>query len=106
MNPVQVFGLAALALIGLGVYGTLAGERLLSRILTFNVFASGIFLLLIVLARRAPDGAPDPLPHALVLTGIVVAVSATALALKLQTGVLRDGSGDRCAQDRGRKRID
>ena len=42
-----------------------------------------LFLLLIAVAYRGLDQAPDPLPHALVLTGIVVAFSATALALAL-----------------------
>ena len=44
---------------------------------------TGVFMLLISIAYRGPDVAPDPIPHALVLTGIVVAVSATALALAL-----------------------
>ncbi len=53
---------------------------------------SGVFLLLAGLARRVPDGAPDPVPHAMVITGIVVAVAATALALVLLLR-LRDASG-------------
>jgi len=44
---------------------------------------AGVFMLLIAVAYRGPGLPPDPLPHALVLTGIVVAVSATALALAL-----------------------
>jgi multicomponent Na+:H+ antiporter subunit C len=39
--------------------------------------------LFVAIAYRGPAQAPDALPHALVLTGIVVAVSATALALAL-----------------------
>jgi multicomponent Na+:H+ antiporter subunit C len=34
-------------------------------------------------AYRNRAEAPDPVPHAMVLTGIVVAVSATAFALSL-----------------------
>jgi len=44
---------------------------------------AGVFMLLIAVAYRGPGLPPDPVPHALVLTGIVVAVSATALALAL-----------------------
>jgi multicomponent Na+:H+ antiporter subunit C len=39
--------------------------------------------VLVAVAYRGLEKAPDPIPHALVLTGIVVAVSATALALTL-----------------------
>lgn len=42
---------------------------------------AGVFHVLIAVAYRGLDTPPDPVPHALVLTGIVVAVSATALAL-------------------------
>jgi multicomponent Na+:H+ antiporter subunit C len=42
---------------------------------------SGIFLVLVGLAQR--QNVPDPVPQAMVLTGIVVAVAATALALAL-----------------------
>ncbi len=42
---------------------------------------SGAFLVLVGLAQRA--GMADPVPQAMVLTGIVVSVAATALALAL-----------------------
>jgi len=44
---------------------------------------SGVFLMLVALGGRTPGNVPDPVPHAMVITGIVVAVSATALALAL-----------------------
>jgi multicomponent Na+:H+ antiporter subunit C len=44
---------------------------------------AGVFHVLIAVAYRGIETIPDPVPHALVLTGIVVAVSATALALTL-----------------------
>ncbi|HSO81422.1 NADH-quinone oxidoreductase subunit K, partial [Thiocapsa sp.] len=57
--------------------------HLLRKILAFNVMGSGVFLVLAGLAGRTPSGIPDPVPHAMVITGIVVAVAATALALSL-----------------------
>ena len=51
--------------------------------LAINVCGAGVFLVFVALAYRGPGLAPDPVPHALVLTGIVVAVSATALAVAL-----------------------
>ena len=58
---------------------------MLRRLLGLNVLGSGVFMMLVALASRTTDIAtrPDPVPHAMVLTGIVVAVSATALALAL-----------------------
>jgi multicomponent Na+:H+ antiporter subunit C len=44
---------------------------------------TGIFLFLVAAAARNGLENPDPVPHAMVLTGIVVAVSATALGLAL-----------------------
>ena len=56
-------------------------NNLLRRILAFNLMGSGIFLVLVGLAQRQDH--VDPVPQAMVLTGIVVAVAATALALAL-----------------------
>ena len=61
--------------------GVILLDHLLRRILAFNLMGSGVFLVLIGLAQRG--GVPDPVPQAMVLTGIVVAVAATALALTL-----------------------
>jgi multicomponent Na+:H+ antiporter subunit C len=52
---------------------------------------SGIFLVLVGLGQRT--GIPDPVPQAMVLTGIVVAIAATALALALARRLL-DLSGE------------
>jgi multicomponent Na+:H+ antiporter subunit C len=76
------FALAGGLLFALGLHALLVRARLLRKVLAVNVAGTGVFLLLVAAAHRA-DGAPDPVPHALVLTGIVVAVSATALALAL-----------------------
>lgn len=58
----------------------LVGSRL-RRILALNVASNGTFLVLVGLAHRS--GETDPVPQAMVLTGIVVTVAATALALAL-----------------------
>jgi len=46
---------------------------------------SGVFLVMIALAARHDPS--DPLLVALVVTGLVVAVSATALALRLSSAL-------------------
>jgi len=76
-----MFAFAGAALFAMGVSGVLLMDNLLRRILAFNLMGSGAFLVLVGLAQR--NGVADPVPQAMVLTGIVVAVAATALALAL-----------------------
>ncbi len=78
-----IFAFTGIALFVLGLRGALLHPALIGRVLAINISGAGLFLLLVSLAYRGPFSQPDPLPHALVLTGIVVAVSATALALAL-----------------------
>ncbi len=61
----------------------LAHRHLLRKILAINVMGSGVFLVLAAMATRDGIAIPDPVPHAMIITGIVVAVAATALALVL-----------------------
>ncbi len=78
-----LYALTGCLLVALGLRGALLQAALLQRIVAINVMGTGVFMLLIAVAYRGPGLAPDPIPHALVLTGIVVAVSATALALAM-----------------------
>ncbi len=81
MTSGLLFALVGVALFALGVAGVVLIAQLLRRILAFNLMGSGAFLVLVGLAQRSD--VPDPVPQAMVLTGIVVAVAATALALAL-----------------------
>ncbi len=83
MNPALLYALAGVALFCLSLYAVIVQQHLLRKILALNIMGSGVFLVLVAMAGRNPGSPPDPVPHALVLTGIVVAVSATALALAL-----------------------
>lgn len=94
----QLYALAGIWIAVLGLRGVLVGTDDFRRILAANLFSSGVFLLLVSLAGREPDAPPDPIPHGMILTGIVVAVSATALMLAL-LGRLRDL--DRTPQEPG-----
>lgn len=84
---IPVFALTGAALIGIGMYGLIVNRHFLRQILAFNIIGSGIFLLLGAAARR---GIIDPVPHALIITGIVVALSATALATMLAIRLYED----------------
>ena len=85
MTAGTLFGLCAAALIGLGLHGLIVNPQPLRKILAFNVIGSGVFLLFGAIARRgaAAGMGGDPVPQALLITGIVVAFSATALAVAL-----------------------
>lgn len=82
MSGAGVYALAGVALVGLGLYGLSVQAHLLRKLLAVNILGSGVFLVLVSLGSR-PGAPPDPVPHAMVITGIVVAVSATALGLVL-----------------------
>jgi len=79
----RIFLLAGAALFVIGFYSLLAQAHLLRRIMALNVMGSGVFLVFIALGAKTPGAIPDPVPHAMVLTGIVVSVCATGLALAL-----------------------
>jgi len=85
MNTATLFGLCAALLVGLGLFGLIVNPQPLRKILAFNVMGSGVFLLFGVFAQRgaAAGFGGDPVPQALLITGIVVAFSATALAVAL-----------------------
>jgi len=85
MSATTVFGLYAAAAVGLGLYGLIVNPHPLRKMLAFNLLGSGAFLFFGVIARRGAVLAfgSDPVPQALVITGIVVAFSATALAVAL-----------------------
>ena len=91
MSGPTLYGLCAAALIGAGLYGFICQPGVLRKILAFNLIGSGVFLLFGVISRRGggvlalADGGSDgdPVPQALIITGLVVAFAATAIAVAL-----------------------
>jgi multicomponent Na+:H+ antiporter subunit C len=79
----MLYLLAAAGLFAIGFFGLMTADHVLRRILSVNVMGTGVFVVLIAIAARTPGSVPDPVPHAMVLTGIVVAVCGTGLALVL-----------------------
>lgn len=102
MTNAFLYALAGSGLFVLGLHALVMHAHVLRKILAINVMGSGVFLILVALARRSGETTADPVPHAMVITGIVVAVSATALALALMLklaeksgqAVLPDKHGD------------
>lgn len=82
-----------ISLMMIGFYAMIAKENLIKKIIGLNIFQTAVFLFYISMAKVEGGTAPilwgnaviydNPLPHTLMLTGIVVSVSTTAVALAL-----------------------
>lgn len=86
---------ASLILFGIGCFTVLTHSNLLKKVIGINIMESSIFLIFIAAGNIRGGAVPitsstgedlmyiNPLPSALILTGIVVSVSVTAFALAL-----------------------
>lgn len=85
MTIATLYGLGGAVAIGLGLYGLMLNPRPLRRTLAANLVSGGVFLIFGVVARRGqvPGLGNDPVPEAVVITGMVVAFAATTLAIAL-----------------------
>lgn len=92
MTQVLFYLILGVALWVLGLHGLIRLHQPIRRIISVNIMGSGVFMVMVALARRSED--PDPVMHALVVTGLVVAISATAFALRLAV------AGQRPEEDR------
>ena len=82
-------------LLAIGLYGMLGKRNLLKKLIGMNIFQTAIFLFFIEGATKSGGTVPvvdeligieaakyiNPLPHVLILTGIVVGLSLTGVAL-------------------------
>ena len=84
---------AAVVLFGIGIYTILCDPNLVKKIIGANIMSSAAFLLFVAAGNVRGGIAPivtgkpgvyvNPIPAALILTGIVVSLSVTAFALAL-----------------------
>lgn len=81
MVSLRLLSLAAVVVVVVGLAGVLLRREPLARLIAVNVMGTGAFLLFGGIAARDPEG--DPVPHAMILTGIVVTVAATGAATAL-----------------------
>ena len=89
------FAVTAVILFGIGFMNLLLQQNLLKKVVGFNIMDSAVFLLLASLGYIDGGTAPivgdqgfdplyiNPIPSGLVLTGIVVSVSVSAVMLSL-----------------------
>lgn len=81
MESEFAYAVMSVALVALGFYGLVVRPHMIRKLLAVNVLGSGAFALFLAMAARGAR--TDPVVQAMVLTGIVVAISATALGLVL-----------------------
>lgn len=76
-----LYTLLSALLVAMALVSVFTARHLIRRLLALNILSSAVFLLLVLTAHTTVG--IDPVPHALVLTGIVVSVSTTAVVLAL-----------------------
>ncbi len=93
LNHINYIGAAAIFVIGL--YTVLTHENLIKRVIGINIMYTAVFLFFLSIGYINNANPPiinleqtgliyiNPVPSALILTGIVVSVSVTAFSLSL-----------------------
>ena len=85
---------ASVVLFLIGLYAVIAKKNLVKKLIGLNIMETAVFAFIVATGMVTGGDAPivgadarppfaNPLPQALILTGIVVAVSTTAVALGL-----------------------
>jgi multicomponent Na+:H+ antiporter subunit C len=87
MNSGAFYLIVGFAVFLIGLHGLLVLRDNLRRVIAVNLMGAGVFLVLVALATRTDP--VDPVLQALAVTGLVVAISATAFALRLVSAQTR-----------------
>ncbi len=92
--------MVAIILFVIGMYTMLTHSNMIKKVIAMNIMDASVFLMFVAVGYAHGSEAPiiregadvlyaNPLPGALILTGIVVAVSVTAYALSLIVKIYR-----------------
>ena len=89
-----------IVLMMIGLYAVVARNNLVKKVIGLGLFQTGIFLFYISMGKVEGGTAPvhssaheiysNPIPHALILTAIVVSVSTMAVALAIVVNIKRE----------------
>lgn len=83
METYQIYVLTSAVLFVVGMGGVFIARHFIKKIIATIIMGGGVFLSFVSFAQRDALAFADPVPHALVITGIVVAVASAAFALAL-----------------------
>ena len=100
MSQAELFLVLGAVLAVVGTARLPIAEDVIRRVVGLNVATGGV--LMVIIAVGFDGEAPDPVTHALALTGIVITVSVSAFALALARRVEQDDEA--AADDDGEDR--
>jgi multicomponent Na+:H+ antiporter subunit C len=83
METYQIYSITSGILFVIGMGGVFLSRHFIKKIIATIIMGSGVFLAFVSFAERDALSFADPVPQALVITGIVVAVASAAFALAL-----------------------
>lgn len=96
----NLYYFVSIALLLIGLYAMIAKKNLIKKIMGLNIFSTSVLLFLVAMGYREGGAPPivadnvelyvNPLPHTLVLTGIVVALALTSFALVLIINIYKE----------------
>jgi len=86
----QIYAVTSGVLFCMGLAGLFLCGHFFKKIIAMKILGTAVFLLFVSVAKRDFDEFADPVPHAMVITGIVVAVSAGAFALALARRIWKE----------------
>lgn len=91
----ELYAVTAALLFGMSLVGVFLCRHIFQKLIAVNVLGAAVFLLLVSLGKR-DEGMlfADPVPHAMVITGLVVAVSVSAFGLALARRLYRETGED------------
>ena len=99
----RYFYVMIIILLVVGLYGMLGKRNLMKKVIGMNIFQTAIFLFFLEGSTKLGGSVPviihelgndpakyiNPLPHVLILTGIVVSISLTGVALAFLLAIRR-----------------
>jgi multicomponent Na+:H+ antiporter subunit C len=83
MTTYIVLAAVSLPLLALALYALFVRPHLMHKVIAVNVGSSAVFLFLAAAPGSTETAGPDPVPQAMVLTGIVISIAVVAFALVL-----------------------
>lgn len=83
MDTYQIYSLTSGILFVIGMGGIFISGHFMKKIIATLIMGGGVFLAFVSFAARDALSFADPVPQALVITGIVVSVASAAFALAL-----------------------